>query len=155
MRLLSNQSSRKVSVQHPLSFIPLLSSPLHPTVSSLCSNSYICPLNQEECTVDLSLSDFLSTQAENMIAGQPAKHEMSGGSRLLHNPLIFKLDWSVAEYGSCSIMYKHKSIFFFCSGCKTTNIRNDLEETQGVLKYCRKIGFERDPGIKLQMMAKK
>lgn len=73
----------------------------------------VYPLNQKKSEQLTSLSVSLSTQAENMIAGQPAKHEMSGGIRLLYNPLIFKLGWLVVEYGSCSnaisSKYKQKS----------------------------------------------
>lgn len=66
-----------------------------------------------------------------MIAGRPAKHEMSGGSRLLHNPLIFKLDWSVVEYGSCSIMYKHKSIFVFVLAVKQQTLEMTEKKPKG------------------------
>lgn len=64
-----------------------------------------------------SLSGAFSTQAENMIAGRPAKHEMSGGSRLLNNPLIFKLDWLVVEYGCCSEINTNKNSFL--TPCKS------------------------------------
>lgn len=81
--------------------------------SSTYTDPSLKPKKSEQLT---SLSGSLSTQAENMIAGRPAKHEMSGGSRLLYNPLILKMDWSVVNYGSCSDIlcskYKQKSIFF-------------------------------------------
>ena len=106
--LLSNQSSREVSVQHPLSFIPLLSSSLHPAVSYRCVPPLISNPQTRKSEQLTPHSHSLSTQAENMIAGRPAKHEMSGGSRLLYNPLTFKLDWLVVQYGSCSDIMSSK-----------------------------------------------
>ena len=118
--LLSNQSSQEVSVQHPLRFTPLPPSSLHPAASypsAFIHLQYIHPFGPEKSEQLTSLAGSLSTQAENMIAGRPAEHEMSGGSTLLYNPLIFKLDWLVVEYGSRSdIMrskYTQKIILFF------------------------------------------
>lgn len=104
--LLSNQSSREVSVQHPLSFIPLLSPLLCPTLLPCVPPLVSIPQTRKSAHLT-SLSGSLSTQAENVIAGRPAKHEMSGGSRLLYNPFIFKKDGSLVEYSSFSNLYKY------------------------------------------------
>lgn len=68
-RVLSNQSFWEVSVQHPLSFFPLLLSLLHPV--PLHSSIWIAEKKKKsEQLTALSLS--LSTQAENVMAIQPS-----------------------------------------------------------------------------------
>lgn len=50
---------------------------------------------KRERTADPALSLWPSLSSGRKHDRGPAKDEMSGGHRLLYNPLIFKLDWSV------------------------------------------------------------
>lgn len=57
----------------------------------LCVSTF----KESEQLTPLSLSLWLSLSSGRKHDRGPAKDEMSGGHRLLYNPLIFKLDWSV------------------------------------------------------------
>lgn len=80
----------------------------HRSISHPCIPSFVAPSPKNP-------KQLTSTQAENVIAGRPAKHEMSGGIRLPYNPCIFKPGWLVGENVviiTCS-KYSLKSMFFW------------------------------------------
>lgn len=57
----------------------------------LCVSTF----KESEQLTPLSLALWLSLSSGRKHDRGPAKDEMSGGHRLLYNPLIFKLDWSI------------------------------------------------------------